>query len=177
MSKFALFNNLDDFNAWFSQVSLGDYYLRNHPDAGDDRFYCVLEDSVDDSNLTIKTDAELIAMGFLSNTDYIINDKSEESKEFGSQLMSKFTKENIALGITQAGLSGHVLGLMTKKYPIPNATFPNTLEDVINSGTLTIAGDLIDYIIANENLASLAPFITTERLTTYKNDINSFLGV
>ena len=93
-------------------------------------------------------------------------------------LINKFAAENISMGITQAGKSGHLLALFTKKYPVPDATFQNTLKDSFDTGSLYISIDIIQHIRNNPTeFDGLNPFVTDARLLIMKNDIETFLGV
>lgn len=94
---------------------------------------------------------------------------------FGEALMRKIRAENMAMGITQSGKTGEVLGFFNiKVFPNPNGVFPYSLEDAFESGSMYEIVNIIDYWLKPENvtqIAHLAPFITPERLTQWKIEI------
>lgn len=97
---------------------------------------------------------------------------------FVQNLIRTFAAENISLGITQAGKTGHVLALFTKKYPIPDANFQNSLKDSFDTGSLYISRELIQYIRDNSGeYSGLSPFVTDARLLSMKNKIETILGL
>ena len=97
---------------------------------------------------------------------------------FVKELINKFAAENISMGITQAGKTGHLLALFTKKYPVPSADYQNCLKDSFDTGSLYISRDIIQYIRNNPaEFDGLSPFITDARLLSMKNDIERFLGI
>jgi hypothetical protein len=97
---------------------------------------------------------------------------------FTNNLINKFAAENISMGITQAGKTGHFLALFTKKYPVPDVTFQNSLKDSFDTGSLYVSRDIIQYIRDNSSeYSGLSPFITDARLLSVKNEIEVFLGI
>jgi hypothetical protein len=89
------------------------------------------------------------------------------SIQFGNQLMLDFASENVLLGITQARKTGDLMSYM------------HQLSHSILSGSLYEAITLIDQMIQDTSpaKASLAQFLSKERLASYKNKIQAFLGV
>jgi hypothetical protein len=119
------------------------------------------------SAFTDYTSAESLAI-YLESTVY----------PFVKGLINSFAAENISMGITQAGKTGHVLALFSKKYPVPNSSFQNSLKSSFDTGSLYIAIDIIEYIRDNPTeFDGLSPFITDARLLAMKNKIEVFLGV
>ncbi len=97
---------------------------------------------------------------------------------FCAELINTFAAENISMGITQAGKAAHLLGLFTKKYPIPNETLGISLKACFDSGSLYAALDVIQYVRNNpSDISGLAPFVTDARLLSMKNKIETFLGL
>lgn len=89
------------------------------------------------------------------------------SMTFCQGLMLQFMVENVQLGITQSGKAGLMI---------------DYLHDVIHSflsGSVYEAISQIDGFIADTSdaKANLAPFVTNDRLTTYKNKIQDYLGI
>lgn len=142
------------------------------------------------SQLTVRFSAEMTAQQEIDLDNLIANwvdYTSEESMKiyleeqvypFVASLIHKFAGENIAMGITQAGKSGHLLALFCKKYPIPDATFQNCLKDTFDTGSLYVARDVIQHIRDNPTeFDGLSPFVTDARLLGMKNEIETFLGI
>lgn len=116
---------------------------------------------------TGKTTAEQLA-------DYLDNSVFPFCKE----LINTFAAENISMGITQAGKTPHLLGLFTKKYPIPNANLGISLKACFDSGSLYAALAVIQYVRDNPTeFDGLSPFVTDARLLSMKNKIEAFLGL
>ena len=84
--------------------------------------------------------------------------------EFGKNTMLEFATENVAMGITQAGKTKAVLEFLT---PVKNAMDTGSLHAVIEE---------IDNLIEAGIPADLAPFVTDERLTEFKNKVEDYLG-
>lgn len=89
------------------------------------------------------------------------------SMTFCQGLMLQFMVENVQLGITQSGKAGLLI---------------EYLHDVIHSflsGSVYEAITQIDGYIADtgDTKTSLSPFVTNDRLTTYKNKIQDYLGI
>ncbi len=97
---------------------------------------------------------------------------------FTKELIYSFAAENISMGITQAGKTGHVLALFSKKYPVPNNDFQNSLKSSLDTGSLYVSRDILQYIRDNSSeFSGLSPFITDARLLAMKNKIETFLGI
>lgn len=81
---------------------------------------------------------------------------------FGNDLMIQFATENVLMGITQAGKTKLIA---------------DTLKDVayyLSTGSLYEVLSAIDEVVVTE---AMAPFITTERLATFKSKIETYLGI
>ena len=101
---------------------------------------------------------------------------SDKVYPFVHQLLCDMAAGSIAMGITQAGKTGHVLSLFTKYYPVPTAQYQNSLKGSLDTGSLYIAMDIIQYIRDNPSeYDGLSPFITDSRLSKMKDDIQAFL--
>lgn len=97
---------------------------------------------------------------------------------FVDDLMSTFAAENIAMGITQAGKTGAVLGLFVKQYDVNTNSLPISLKDTFDTGSLYESIKVIQHIRDNPNeYIGLEPFITDARLHQMKNNIETKLGV
>ena len=97
---------------------------------------------------------------------------------FCTDLINTFAAENISMGVTQAGKTAHLLGLFTKKFPIPNEDLGVSLKACFDSGSLYAAREVIQYVRDNpSNFDGLSPFVTDARLLSMKNKIETFLGL
>lgn len=100
-----------------------------------------------------------------------------ELRPFVDALVNTFASENIALGITQAGKTGHLLSLFGRQYPIPNSTYPNSLKACFDTGSLHVAIDIIQYIRDNPTeYSGLDPYVTDGRLAAIQAKISNFLA-
>lgn len=87
--------------------------------------------------------------------------------------------ENIAMGITQAGKTFDAQAFFEMPIAL-NPIYPNkkiSMLGALFTGSLTLIPALIDYYIANpDTYIDLFPFVTTERLNGWKNEVITFLG-
>jgi len=96
---------------------------------------------------------------------------------FVQELIREFAAENISLGITQAGKTGHVLAMFSKNYPVPDNNYQNSLKNSFDTGSLYISLGIIAYLLANSSeYDGLSPYITSAKLTTMYNKIATKLG-
>ena len=84
---------------------------------------------------------------------------------FGRDLVVDFASKNVLLGITQAGKTKEVVD------------FCQDLQRCLDSGSLYAAIDEIDRLISEGLPENLAPFITEERLLTYRTQLTGYLGL
>lgn len=99
----------------------------------------------------------------LSNTDVIISNISN-AISFGHELMLKFSAETVLMGILQAGKAKQVGDYLTN------------LERYLRTGSLYVAIIELQTLIASPPPDALAPFITIDRLTSYKIQIETYLN-
>lgn len=91
---------------------------------------------------------------------------------FVEELLISIRAENIEMGITQSNKTLEVLGFFEEHITIPGKTRTVTLQGTLTTGSLTVTIELLTYLIANPNLyTDLTPFVTAERLTSWKNRI------
>lgn len=87
--------------------------------------------------------------------------------------------ENIAMGITQAGKTFDAQAFFELPVAL-NPLYPDkkiSMLGALFTGSLTLIPALIDYYISNsETYANLFPFVTTERLNDWKQEVINFLG-
>jgi hypothetical protein len=84
--------------------------------------------------------------------------------EFGHELLISYSMENVLLGITEAGKTEAVLDFLA---PIKNA---------VETGSLYLVIAKIDGLMFDGLPENLAPFVTDEKLTNFKNAITKYLG-
>jgi hypothetical protein len=89
------------------------------------------------------------------------------ARNFGTQLMNKFTLENITMGITQVG----------KTYAL--TMYCHKLVHFLSIGSLYAGLEEVNNLIADnsQTKTDLNPFITNDRLTVYKKHIETYLGI
>jgi hypothetical protein len=88
--------------------------------------------------------------------------KMEEAIAFGSQIKKKFIDENVALGVTQLGLTNHVRKTMRE------------VNDAIGSGSLK---DAIIELAALDPASLDSTILSATRLLSFRNKIESYLAV
>ena len=99
-----------------------------------------------------------------------------EIHPFVKRLIAEFAAENIVLGINQAGKTADLLGLFEKQINI-GAIYPISLKSCFDTGSLYVAIDVLNHLIANESLyTGLSPFVTVERLTIMRDKVINFLN-
>lgn len=97
---------------------------------------------------------------------------------FVKNLITSFAAENIAMGITQAGKTGAVLGMFARQHNVNNDGIPFSLKDAFDTGSLYEALKVLQFIRNDSNLyTGMSPFVTDARLLQMKNKIETFLGV
>jgi hypothetical protein len=97
---------------------------------------------------------------------------------FVADLISRFAADNIAMGITQAGKTGAVLGLFVKPFDVNANSLPLSLRDCFDSGSLYEAIKVIQHLRNNPSeFTGLSPYISDDRLHTMKNEIEAKLGI
>lgn len=150
---------------------------------GDDFLYVETVDTdinvyVNDAISQLKKDA--LATAIASHVSVTMQEycaaKIEEAIAFGNQLVSKMAAENVAMGITQAGKAGDVLSVFTQKVIVPSSTRAISAVDAVQSGSLYVLAEVLQYHIDNiANYSDLSPFITEARLQAFKAEIMDFL--
>jgi hypothetical protein len=92
----------------------------------------------------------------------IVRQKRQEAQDFGLSIYNTFIEENIALGITQRGLTSHVRKTLSE------------VSDAVLSGSLY---DAIEEIIVLDQ-ATLDPIVmSAPRLLGFRNKIEDFLQI
>lgn len=139
--------------------------------------------------LTI-TFSGLLTQGEIDSVSGVVNNFVEVSlvdnlEKYMSSKVEPFVKyiqnymkaENLAMGITQAGKTYDVLAFINDQVQLPNKTRKVSIGNTLDSGSLTVTIELLNYYIANPSLyEDLAPFVTVDRLTEWKTKILAFLA-
>lgn len=99
-----------------------------------------------------------------SNVETYYKKVITHAQDFGSSILLQFSTENVLMGITQAGKVGAV------------ADFLHKLSHYIMTGSLYQARTEIDRLITAGLPEELSPFITEERLLSYKQRITDYLS-
>lgn len=103
----------------------------------------------------------------------------DSAEDFGKTLLSEFRGENIKMGITQAGMSGKVLSVLTERIDVDESGYSISLKDTVETGTLYEAMKVLDFLINKCNSGDyndLIPFITAERMESFKQKILDYLS-
>lgn len=87
------------------------------------------------------------------------------AEAFGDQLIEQFKIENILMGITVADKAKAV------------SDYCHKLNHYLSTGSLYAAMDEIDALQLTVALSGLSPFVTSARLSSYKTQIQSYLGI
>lgn len=122
---------------------------------------------IDDSaDITSQLNLYTYQVPSLSQTD-VVQQLVQSAMTFGAKLMVEYAAQNILLGITQAGKTGDVMSYL------------QPVLGPITTGSLYTAVQQIDVLLADTSLvkAALAPFVTNDVLTTYKNKIQDYLCI
>lgn len=96
--------------------------------------------------------------------------------EFITDLEADFAAENMLLGITQAGKTGAILGIMSERITLAGETRAFSLLDTFRTKSLFESIRIIDYLVANMATYEEAPFVTADRLNGFKTKILEFLS-
>jgi len=95
----------------------------------------------------------------------IVDKSISRAQLFGDTLIQQFAVENVLLGITQAGKTRAVSDYLVK------------LLTYLETGSLYAAIEQIDALINDGLDSNLSPFVTADRMTSYKNQIQDYLGI
>lgn len=151
------------------------HVLKDMPQGFDETTQYAKLDSNGDVVVISKASQEYSDIATLQYTTKL-GDKAEE---FGKNIMSKFRGENIAMGITQAGMSGPVISVMTERIDVNLDGHPLDVKSTVETGTLYEAIKVIDHHITkaqNGDYDSMTPFITEARLVAMKTAIQDYLN-
>lgn len=99
----------------------------------------------------------------LSNVEIVISNISN-AIAFGHELMLKFSAELVLMGILQANKSKQVNDYLIN------------IERYLRTGSLYVAIEELQSLINITPPESLAPFVTSDRLQSYKSQIETYLN-
>ena len=91
-----------------------------------------------------------------------IRTKIDSAMDFGRDCIAEFAAENVALGITQAGMTGTVSDIFEK------------IVQALQTGSLYYAIDLAKAIPTEDKDAT---FVTDIRLLAFVNKLETYLGI
>lgn len=135
----------------------------------------ILTTDLSSSNQTVLNDLVNNFIDFTTSEQVQIH-LDENVFPFIDSIIHKFAAENIALGITQYGKTGHLLGLFEKKFDIYSNNLPISLKGSFDTGSLYESVAIITHLITNPTIFDgLSPFVTIARLTEMKDEIIDFL--
>ena len=124
----------------------------------------IVHSTVELAQEQIDSIAMLITNHNPTDMDAVIQAKIDDAVHFGKEIMDTFKRENILMGITQAGKTKAVHDYL------------HWVEHYVSSGSLYAGKDqVLNIINANNIPADLAPFVTIPRLTTFVNKILTYL--
>jgi len=132
-------------------------------------YYEITEKFVLKTKQPLSLDQELELKKLLDKhtTDYIegsISEIVDNSIEFGHKILLDFSRQNIILGITEAGLTEAVLDYLE---PIKSA---------VQTGSLYLVITKIDKLIIENVPQNLNPFVSNEKLSNIKLEIENYLA-
>lgn len=104
---------------------------------------------------------------YATPTAVIISKAIDRARVFGKSLTERFSVENVAMGITQAGKTRSLV------------LYCQSLLLLLETGSLYAAIDELNVLLADTSQAKadLSPFITNDRLNAAKNEILAYLGL
>lgn len=97
---------------------------------------------------------------------------------FVDEVLDYEAATNMELGITQAGKTAEVLGLIVKQYDYKSNGKPVSLYESMRLKSLYETIEIIDYIRSNPSeFTGLDPYINDARLLSLKNKVEGFLNI
>jgi hypothetical protein len=119
---------------------------------------------------------QTITFNLINDSQDIVNSILNNKRDKVKRIMQSFRDENVLMGITSANKTAEVLGLVAMPVTVPNTSIPISLATTLEHDSLTVTIDVLNYHIAHiDDYAHLAPFITLERITSLKNQIQAVI--
>lgn len=105
--------------------------------------------------------------------DYV----ESEVTPFIQDFLYTIQAENIEQEITQLGKTSEVLGFFTQAIVLPGKTRAVSLKQTLDANSLNVTLELLNhYILHPDTYSDLSPFITTDRLVSWRDKIIEFLS-
>lgn len=139
-----------------------------------DGFYVKAVDEYDYSQHPVQSVVQILPS---VQTEQYIDNLIVTTDTFGSELMKRFKNENIRTGISQVpGATARVLEVMQTHYKVAGSLNGVSLNEVLGSGSITVAPELIDMIIADiqanpDDYSLITTWINETRMEEYKQII------
>lgn len=112
----------------------------------------------------------------VSVVDTIIDKLGKDVDPFVDSLLREMRAENMAWGVTQLDKTADVLGVFCLPLPLPGRRYPLSLKQTLDTAALTVTLEALQYLINHPELYDgLAPFISVDRLNSWKTKIYIYL--
>lgn len=103
---------------------------------------------------------------------------SKDIEVFIKELLLEIRAQNILMGVTQMNKTTELQGFFEAPLILPSRTRAVSLKGILDTASLTVALEALQYLIQNPLLYSdLNPFITSVRLTEWYNRISIKLSL
>lgn len=133
----------------------------------EDSLNVMFKDEVSEADTTAVSSywAAAAAPDFAPTLQEILTVKISDAMNFGNGMIVQASVENITMGITQVGKTKIVLDYL------------NNVQTYLKAGSLYAAIEEINNLLQADIPSELAPFVTGSRLTSYKHQIQTYLGI
>lgn len=112
----------------------------------------------------------------ISVVDTLVARLGDNVDPFVYELLKEMRAENMAWGVTQLDKTADVLGVFCLPLPLPGRRYPLSLKQTLDTASLTVTLEALQYLINHPELYDgLAPFISVDRLNSWKTKIYSYL--
>ena len=95
----------------------------------------------------------------------IVDKKISDAKTFGETILNEFSRDNVLVGITQAGKTEAV------------TRYLHFVQHYVETGSLYAAINEINIKLSEGIPENLAPFVTNDRMINFLNKIKIYLGI
>lgn len=169
MYEYIVFENESEYRAWEQDIinSMGIIeYADPITHSSNEKIIVPYREPVDKTGLKIISENKAKVKGYNIEIDSVkaLEGYVSENYDFALKLQKKFVTENIALGITQLGLTEPV-----------SVYLKDIIVDIMNTSFYEAINKIDEKI--NEGVpANLAPVITEQRLNNFKNIILEYLS-
>lgn len=112
----------------------------------------------------------------VSIKDNLMAKLGDDVDPFVYTLLKEMRAENMEWGVTQLDKTADVLGVFCHPLPLPSRRYPLSLKQTLDTASLTVTLEALQYLINHPELYDgLAPFISVDRLNSWKTKIYSYL--